>query len=123
MSLRNSTKHPVKPDSAESEDSELVTRVKDLESSVHYTFKGPIPDPNTLKKYEQTHPGAIEWILNASDEERRHRHKIEEFVTKSYFMDIRRGQQFAFGTVIFIVGPSKRGCLHAPLLTDPCERN
>lgn len=102
MSPENSTKHPVKSDSPESDDGELVSRVKNPESSVireSYSYRGPIPDPAMLEKYEQIHPGAIKWILNASEEERKHRHKMEEFATKNHFGDIGRGQWFAFLTV------------------------
>ncbi len=40
-------------------------------------FQGPIPPPNLLKEYESIMPGAAKIIFTAAEEERRHRHKIE----------------------------------------------
>ena len=40
-------------------------------------FSGPIPDPDTLIKYEQTLPGAADRILTMAENQSRHRQGME----------------------------------------------
>ena len=41
-------------------------------------YEGPIPDPQTLDRYEKVHPGAIDWILEQAKDQGRHRRKLEK---------------------------------------------
>lgn len=37
-------------------------------------YAGPIPAPEVLERFREVDPKAVEWIFNAADEERKHRH-------------------------------------------------
>lgn len=64
---------------------------------------GPIPDPLTLKQYNEVHPGASEIILSAFQSQGSHRQAMEVRVVDAQIadgraarMEARLGQIFAF---------------------------
>ncbi|MDR0368014.1 MAG: DUF2335 domain-containing protein [Bacteroidales bacterium] len=71
-------------------------------ASQHYS--GPIPDPESLAKYEQIMPGAAERILRMAENEAKNRHKNENRLTKSYLITTILGIIFAFSSVVLICG-------------------
>jgi uncharacterized membrane protein len=65
-------------------------------------YEGPIPDPETLNRYEQIAPGTAERIIAMAEKEQSHRHEIESTVVSAQTSDVRderkaeaRGQWFA----------------------------
>lgn len=67
-------------------------------------YSGPIPDPESLSKYEQIMPGAAERILSMAENEAKNRHKNENRLTLSYQITTILGIIFAFMSVILICG-------------------
>lgn len=64
---------------------------------------GPLPDPEELRAYEAILPGVAARIIQAADEERRHRHVLERRVialeitdTRAARRQVARGQYLAF---------------------------
>ena len=41
-------------------------------------FSGPLPDPETLKKYEEAMPGTVDRIIKMAEEQAKHRQEIEK---------------------------------------------
>ena len=75
---------------------------KHIIATKHYS--GPIPDPESLAKYNQVIPGAAERILNMAENEAKNRHKREEMMTKTFMLTTILGIVFAFSSVILICG-------------------
>ena len=76
-------------------------------------YRGPLPHPDMLERYEQVHPGTAERIIQRFEKEAEHRQSIEREVVaaqisrdKAEVGEIRRGQVFAFiiGAVGLLVG-------------------
>lgn len=72
-------------------------------------YRGPLPHPDMLERYEQIMPGSAERIIARFEKEGEHRHDLERQIVssqvdreKSEVPEIRRGQIFAF--VLGIVG-------------------
>ena len=77
------------------------------------SHQGPLPDPNTLAKYEQACPGAADRIITRFEKEADHRHAFENQMIQFGAADAERdrreamlGQVFAFviGMTAIIVG-------------------
>lgn len=45
--------------------------------SVHVEYRGPVPDPETLRRYGEVIPTAPERILAMAEREQTHRHKLD----------------------------------------------
>ncbi|MFN8436906.1 MAG: DUF2335 domain-containing protein [Cytophagales bacterium] len=74
-------------------------------------YSGPIPNPESLEKYEQILPGAADRILKMAELEQKSRlennSKLIEIESKSLdfeYKNFRRGQVFALSSVFVIVG-------------------
>jgi len=72
-------------------------------------FRGPLPPPDMLQRYEEIHPGTAERVLQQFERETQHRHAIEQKVIdaqlEAQLAEIpafRLGQVFAF--LIAVVG-------------------
>lgn len=75
-----------KPDELQSEGSvperqEVVVRLSDeaeeeVVLSIVRAYSGPLPDPATLKGFEEVLPGAADRIIRMAEEESKHRHTI-----------------------------------------------
>lgn len=72
-------------------------------------FRGPLPPPDVLQRYEEIHPGTAERILQQFERETQHRHGIEQKlvdaqleVQRAEIPAFRLGQIFAF--IIAVVG-------------------
>ena len=70
---------------------------------------GPLPDPETLGKYDKVYPGLAKCIVESFESEYRHRHEMEVIALKVDVSaleldhsDIKRGQLLGF--LISIVG-------------------
>ncbi len=74
-------------------------------------YEGPIPDPETLAKFESIQPGFAERLLSMAEKEQSARHKftesmieLEKETAKTELLNFKRGQILAFCSVILIVG-------------------
>jgi uncharacterized membrane protein len=72
-------------------------------------FRGPLPPPDVLQRYEEIHPGTAERVLQQFERETQHRHAIEQKlvdgqleIQRAEIPAFRLGQVFAF--IIAIVG-------------------
>lgn len=68
------------------------------------SYSGPIPDPESLAKYEQISPGFAERILSMAEEEARHRRRNEDRLVKNSVVTTIMGIIFAFVSVILFCG-------------------
>lgn len=72
-------------------------------------FRGPLPPPEVLQRYEDIHPGTAERILQQFERETQHRHAIEEKLVDGQ-LDIQRDEIPArrlgqvFGLIIALSG-------------------
>ncbi len=73
---------------------------KQLSVERTFHFAGPIPAPEILKKYEEVQPGTIKWILDASADERTHRHQLEKNTEHKHFAGIKRSQYLLTSIVL-----------------------
>jgi len=72
-------------------------------------FRGPLPPPEFLQRYEEIYPGTAERILQQFERETQHRHAVEQKiidaqleVQQAEIPALRLGQVFAF--IIAVVG-------------------
>lgn len=98
------------PDNSESQRSVSIQRLR----------VGPLPDPDTLREYEQVYPGIAERIVQRFEKEAEHRHAIEHKIVdaeilhqKSSMAAFRYGQFFAFTIAIVGLTVSGVGVYHA----------
>ncbi len=59
-------------------------------------FLGPIPDPNSLQKYENITPGLADRIMTMAEKQQEHRIEIENRVVGSKIKDARLGVVLGF---------------------------
>ena len=59
-------------------------------------FRGPLPSPDMLRKYNDAHPEAAAIILRVFQEQGEHRRKLEAAVVGKGIMRADRGQVFGF---------------------------
>ena len=77
--------------------------------SMQAEFRGPLPPPEILQRYEEIHPGTAERVLQQFERETQHRHAIEKKIVdtqleaqRAEIPALRLGQ--AFGLVIALGG-------------------
>lgn len=73
-----------------------------LFSATFEAFSGPIPSPDTLRKYEEVLPGLAERIVKMAENQNSHRINLEDTVVTSQQKESRRGQHY--GLLIGILG-------------------
>lgn len=66
-------------------------------------FRGPLPPPSMLREYNDIVPGAAERILERSEKEQAHRHRVTEKSVDGAIGKDRRGQWMAFAITILIL--------------------
>jgi uncharacterized membrane protein len=66
------------------------------------TFKGPIPPPEILKKYEEVCPGSPERILKIAEKQIDHRIKIESTIVNRRTLQNLMGQFIGALLVLFL---------------------
>lgn len=64
-----------------------------MRSEIHHS--GPIPDPETLKRYDAIIPNGAERIMIMAEEQSRHRRALEAQVVSEQTASSKRGQIFA----------------------------
>ena len=111
MSKKLSSKKKSKPNNQVIEKEPELVRERENQAKpsviqASRSFAGPIPDPETLSKYAQSDPKIVDWILNASDKEREHRHEMDRSVTQSHFNEARVGQICAVISVLAVMATS-----------------
>jgi uncharacterized membrane protein len=74
--------------------------------SVRHTqaYQGPIPDPDSLARYEQIQPGFAERIMRMAEEEAIHRRSNENKIIKDSVRMGMIGVVFAFLSVVIFAG-------------------
>ena len=59
-------------------------------------YRGPLPHPDHLAKYEDLYPGSAKKLIELLDDQSHHRMDLEKAVISSNIFNERRGQIFAF---------------------------
>ncbi len=59
-------------------------------------FKGPIPSPEKMEKYEHLYPGAVKFFFETLKNQTNHRIELEKKVIGSNIKSERRGSWFGF---------------------------
>ena len=97
------------PDLAKGQDSPREQQTERRLVSMQAEFRGPLPPPDILQRYEEIHPGTAERILLQFERETQHRHVIEQKIVdaqleaqQAEIPAFRLGQVFAF--IIAVVG-------------------
>lgn len=75
-----------------------------ISSSVTTSYKGPIPDPETYRRYEETHPGSADRILRMAENQSSHRIEMEKYISKRQMNQSSTGQWMAFILSILFLG-------------------
>lgn len=66
-------------------------------SMVHSEFfRGPLPHPDLLLKYEQACPGSADRIIKLTENQSKHRQKMESTVVNSNVQNERKGMHYSF---------------------------
>lgn len=66
-------------------------------------FSGPLPSPEMLQGYENTHPGLADRIVAMAENEQKHRHQLEAKSVESVISKEKRGQQYALFITCLII--------------------
>ena len=66
-------------------------------------YKGPLPHPDLLVKYEEIIPGSAERILSMAEKEQQHRHQLENEVIEKEIAQKGRGLNFGFTLALLII--------------------
>lgn len=74
-----------------------------LEETRIESFRGPIPHPDLLAKYDVVQPGLAERIVSMAEREQDHRHGIVEQAVQANVDSDRRGQWMAFAIAIAVL--------------------
>lgn len=65
-------------------------------STFESTWMGPLPPPQVLSQFDQAHPGAAKIIIEAFQEQSRHRQELEKLAISSNIAKEKRGQHYGF---------------------------
>ena len=77
--------------------------IKEISSiTIMKSHSGPLPDPNTLKAYNELIPNGADRVMIMAENQQKHRIEIESSVIKDQILQSRRGQIFAF--LIGVIG-------------------
>ena len=66
-----------------------------------WSYQGPIPDPESLRKYKEIEQSLPDRMFNQVEENGRHRRKMEEKTVDAAITLAKRGQLLAFLSGIF----------------------
>ena len=84
--------------SLEDESKKVTSLIAKYES-----FKGPLPPPHLLAKYDQIQKGLADRIISMAERQSAHRQELERKVISSNILNERTGMHYAFLlTVVFI---------------------
>ena len=67
-------------------------------------YAGPLPHPSHLKQFEEIRPGAADRIIKMAERQAAHRQELESRIILSNLKLEAKGQWFAFGITLAIVG-------------------
>ncbi len=73
-----------------------------IHQSKSLTYSGPIPDPDSLARYNSIVPGSADRIIKMAENEASHRHKTENRFSIMYIISTILGIFFAFFSVCII---------------------
>lgn len=80
-----------------SSESLTVEKKVDLALAISsYSFSGPLPHPELLRRYNETLPGAAERIFKLAESQAAHRQDMERTIIRSGANQTKMGQWFAF---------------------------
>ena len=74
------------------------------QSERYFSFSGPLPPPDDLKKYNEILPGAADRIMTMAEKEQSHRHDSDRILIEGEIRTTRFGQVFGFIIALFGFG-------------------
>lgn len=102
---QNKAKHSKSTLQASEEHSNVSSRKVQISS-----FKGVVPDPDTVERYEKLHPGAVDFFFDSAHSEQQHRHNIELKMIELEHLNLineskekKRGQLIAFAICLLFI--------------------
>jgi uncharacterized membrane protein len=121
MSSHNTHRHKVAR--SKTQDTELIV-------AQHQMHSGPIPDPETLARYNEIIPNGAERILAMAEKQSAHRISTEKLVISKQLLQSQVGQWLAFFLTIFLVSagivalkfdyPTVAGTIFGLTITSVC---
>jgi len=66
--------------------------------------RGPLPPAEQLAQYEAVQAGFAERIMRMAEKEQAHRHEMTDVEVREPFRLARRGQAFAIGSMVLVLG-------------------
>ena len=88
---------PADPEPAPSANqSSGATELVPEQVSISQSFRGPLPPPGLLARYNEAFPGCAERIVAMTEQQITHRHGLEASVVAGKLAAERAGQRFAF---------------------------
>ena len=81
-----------------------VNSVKTQVAVTEYRHFGPIPDPMTLKGYNDICPGAADRVIAMAENQSRHRREMEKIVIQSRSSDSKMGIICGFIIALVTIG-------------------
>lgn len=87
----------VKEENSKSINSQLIAKIEST------YFSGPLPSPDTLRKYEKILPGSVNRIIRMAEDQSKHRRGLEKAVVGSNIFNERVGMVLGFITGIIVI--------------------
>lgn len=75
---------------------DIDPRLIQVEETRIESFRGPVPHPDVLLKYDTVQPGLADRIVAMAEREQAHRHGIVDAAVQANIASDRRGQWMAF---------------------------
>lgn len=81
-----------------------MERNVEISAIVAEQYAGPLPHPDHLKQFEAVQPGAADRIIRMAEKQLAHLQEVESRVVASSLKLEAKGQWFAFGITLAIIG-------------------
>jgi uncharacterized membrane protein len=93
----------IKPDTSSDDKTDECSELEQMASLFFEKFhSGPLPDPDTLKEYNEILPDAAERIFKMAEKEQEHHHTMGVKLVDSEIRKVSKGQNYAL--IISLVG-------------------
>jgi uncharacterized membrane protein len=94
----------IKPDTSSNKKTDECREIEQTVAAlIHEKFHaGPLPDPGTLKEYNEILPDAAERVFKMAEKAQEHHHTMEAKLVESEIKKVNKGQNYAL--IIALVG-------------------
>jgi uncharacterized membrane protein len=82
-----------------------ITRIENQRSEL---FSGPVPDPESLEKYELIHPGFADRLIKLAEEEQKNRLELNRLLVENEIQNQKRSwDNYRLGQLFAIIAVSE----------------